>query len=100
MSATSEQVKCRCGTRMIPTSSGILICENCDQVQPQQPYGIAREKTKQDVRYAMYWLAVEDAEYKDNRPDAVINAEAAKEQAEIEERLRQENEENEGDTDE
>jgi len=66
MSATGELIKCRCGTRMIPNAFGAMICENCDQCQPQESFGIERRKTKQDIRYDMHWLRVMNTEYKDN----------------------------------
>jgi hypothetical protein len=60
-------------------------CENCDWVQPQErgiemggpveqklfgfelmPLAQNRRKTKQDIRYDMYWLSVMNTEYVDN----------------------------------
>jgi hypothetical protein len=60
------RTKCRCGLPMQPTQGGGRRCENCDTVQSQEPFGIARRKTAQDIRFEMSWLRTINKEYKDN----------------------------------
>lgn len=66
MARTAELVKCHCGMRMLPTPRGAMVCENCDQLQPQETMGMRRNKTREDVRFDMYWLQVFNNEYRDN----------------------------------
>lgn len=63
--STEVRNRCHCGTTMRTTAGGAKYCENCDQVQPQQQYGMARRKTTKDIRYEMYWVR-QEALYKDN----------------------------------
>lgn len=66
---TAEAVMCQCGAQMQPTLGNGLYCENCDQTQPQERFGMDRRTTLQDVRYNMYWAA-QESEYQDHRkPD-------------------------------
>ena len=62
----TEKQKCRCGMSMFTTDGGARLCENCDVVQSQEPFGIARRKTPQDIRFEMSWLRTINKEYKDN----------------------------------
>ena len=51
---------------MSQTQGGGWFCENCDVVQPQEPFRLARRKTAQDIRFEMSWLRTINKEYKDN----------------------------------
>jgi len=62
----AERMKCRCGLPMLVNAGGARYCENCDGVQDQEGV-FARRKTKEDIRFDMYWLRVMKTEYKDNR---------------------------------
>lgn len=66
MPDAEERVKCRCGLPMTATQGGGRLCENCDTVQSQEPFRIARRKTPQDIRFEMSWLRTITKEYKDN----------------------------------
>lgn len=66
MTGTEERTRCRCGLPMTLTQGGAKVCENCDTVQSQEPFGIARRKTPQDIRFEMSWLRTINKEYKDN----------------------------------
>jgi hypothetical protein len=64
--ATDERVKCRCGLTMLVSTRGARYCENCDTVQPHEPYGYERRKTREDIRFDMSWLQTINREYTDN----------------------------------
>ena len=66
MTGTEERTKCRCGLPRSTTTGGARFCPNCDTVQSQEPFGIARRKTPQDIRFEMSWLRTINKEYKDN----------------------------------
>lgn len=55
------------------------MCENCDSVQPQEPFSLARAKTRYDIRYDMYWLQVMNTEYQDNTRNQPNEGEERKE---------------------
>ena len=79
-SGTSEAVKCRCGSRMMPTATGRgVVCPNCDQCQPQEAFGISRRITSRDIKYDMYWLQVINNEYEDNTEPEVTAPEVGEE---------------------
>lgn len=61
----AERVRCRCGLAMQLTAGGAQYCENCDGVQAQQVLGRPRLKTREDVRFEMYWVK-EESKYEDN----------------------------------
>lgn len=63
---TAEAVKCACGLQMEDNGLGAFLCENCDTTQPQETLSLSRRKTKQDIRFDMYWLRVINTEYEDN----------------------------------
>lgn len=62
----AERVMCRCGLGMSSTRNGTRYCENCDTVQPQEPHGLPRTITRNDVRFDASWLIVMNTEYVDN----------------------------------
>lgn len=51
-----KEGRCRCGKPMLSTRGGGRYCENCDDLQLRQVLGYVRARTKEDVRYDMYWL--------------------------------------------
>lgn len=80
MTAAGERTKCHCGTGMLLTASGKgQVCPNCDVLQMQESFSLARRKTAEDIRFNMYWLRVFDEEYpempegwEENRPGSDI----------------------------
>lgn len=60
-----ELVMCRCNSPMQTTVGGAKYCENCDSSQPQEYMGFARRKTREDIRFDMYWLK-QIEQYEDN----------------------------------
>ncbi len=73
MPGVSEAVKCRCGLQMQQTAGGAYVCRNCDQCQPQEQFGMARNKTKNDVRFETYWIQFISKNFVDNTKPEVGN---------------------------
>ena len=71
MTAT-DAVTCACGSNMNDNGWGVFYCENCDYPQPQQYMAMERRKTKEDIRFEMFWVRQEE-EYKDNTVEDVGN---------------------------
>jgi len=61
--ATDERIKCRCGLLMLVMDDGALFCENCDWTQPQEAFGLVRNKTIYDIRFNMAWLRTMTEDY-------------------------------------
>lgn len=62
-SATAEL--CKCGLPMKQALGPGWVCENCDNVQPQEPYvPDSRNRTVNDIRFDAYWEQ-QMAEYED-----------------------------------
>jgi hypothetical protein len=57
---------------MRESDRGAYYCPNCDQVQPQEAMLMERRKTKEDIRFQMYWLR-EFSLYEDNTKKDVGN---------------------------
>jgi hypothetical protein len=54
---------CRCGRAYVTTLGGALYCENCDSPQVRELLGMQRMRTREDIRYDLYWLSVMGQEY-------------------------------------
>jgi hypothetical protein len=63
MTGTAEAVRCPCGLQMSHLPSGVLFCTNCDQVQLVEIARRPRVRTREDVRFRLYWMNVMNKEY-------------------------------------
>lgn len=62
----AEASRCRCGTRMrllLSPRGDYHACGNCDTLQVREVVGLQRIKTKEDVRFDLYWWSTMDREY-------------------------------------
>lgn len=59
----AEARRCKCGNRMRMTQGGGYYCANCDTVQHRELLTLPRLRTREDVRFNLYWWSKMDHEY-------------------------------------